>query len=57
MELAACASGAGNAHMFAQLTGQDPYKEGLIGEFYLGRGKPEYEPIAPETDARPHCSN
>ena len=39
MKLAACGSGGGNANIFAQLTGQDPYIEGLVGEFWLGRPK------------------
>ena len=37
MKLAPCAGGSGNARIFSLLTQQDPYREGLLGEFYLGR--------------------
>jgi len=36
MGLAPCALGAGNAEVFARLSGLDPLEEGSVGEFMLG---------------------
>ena len=37
MGLAACGQGGGNHRAFAELSGQDPWHEGIAGEFMLGR--------------------
>ena len=37
MGLAPCGQGGGNHRAFAELSGQDPWQEGIAGEFTLGR--------------------
>ncbi len=45
MGLAPCGQGGGDHRMFAALSGQDPWQEGIAGEFALGR------PASGSTDA------
>ena len=45
MNLASCAMGIQNASIFAELTGCNPYSEGPIGEFNLGRPPSQTNPL------------
>jgi SagB-type dehydrogenase family enzyme len=40
MGLAPCALGCGNADVFSQVAGLNPYEEGSVGEFLLGTRSP-----------------